>query len=48
MSAFYIDFFGPLHWLSKCQSITANSSAEVEIYATNECMKFLLELVQIF
>jgi hypothetical protein len=25
----------------------AGSSAEAEIYATNECVKFLLELVQI-
>ncbi len=48
MSAFYIDLFGPLHWLSKRQSITACSSAEAEIYATNECVKFLLELAQIF
>jgi hypothetical protein len=48
MSAFYIDLLGPLHWLSKQQTITAGSSAEAEIYATNECVKFLLELVQIF
>jgi len=47
MSAYYIDFFGPLHWLSKRQSITAGSSAEAEIYATDECVKFLLELVQL-
>jgi hypothetical protein len=47
MSAFYIDLLGPLHWLSKRQSVTAGSSAEAEIYATNECIKFLLELVQI-
>jgi hypothetical protein len=47
MSAFYIDLFGPLHWMSKRQSVTAGSSAEAEIYATNECVKFLLELVQI-
>jgi hypothetical protein len=47
MSAFYIDLLGPLHWLSKRQSITAGSSAEAEIYATDECVKFLLELVQI-
>jgi hypothetical protein len=48
MSAFYIDLLGPLHWLSKRQSVTAGSSAEAEIYATNECVKFLLELAQIF
>jgi len=27
--------------------VTAGSSAEAEIYATNECVKFLLELVQL-
>jgi hypothetical protein len=48
MSAFYIDFLGPLHWLSKRQKVTAASSAEAEIYATDECVKFLLELVQLF
>jgi hypothetical protein len=48
MSAFYIDLLGPLHWLSKRQTVTAGSSAEAEIYATNECVKFLLELTQIF
>jgi hypothetical protein len=47
MSAFYVDLFGPLNWLSKRQSITAGSSAEVEIYATDECVKFLLELSQL-
>jgi hypothetical protein len=47
MSAFYIDLLGPLHWMSKHQSVTAASSAEAEIYATDECVKFLLELVQI-
>ena len=40
MSA-YIDLFGPLHWFSKHQSVTAGSSAEAEIYATDECVKFL-------
>ncbi len=38
---------GPLHWLSKRQNVTAGSSAEAEIYATDECIKFLLELSQI-
>jgi hypothetical protein len=47
MSAFYIDLLGPLHWISERQKVTAASSAEAEIYATNECVKFLLELVQI-
>ncbi len=47
MSAFYIDLLGPIHWLSKRQTVTAGSSAEAEIYATDECIKFLLELVQL-
>jgi hypothetical protein len=47
MSVFYIDLFGPIHWLSKQQKVTAASSAEAEIYATDECVKFLLELVQL-
>jgi len=47
MSAFYIDLFGPLHLMSKHQSVTAGSSVEAEIYATDECVKFLLEFVQI-
>jgi hypothetical protein len=47
MSAYYIDLYGPLHWLSKRQGITACSSAEAEIYATNKCVKFLLELSQL-
>ena len=47
MSAYYIDLFGPLHWLSKRQTVTAGSSAEAEIYATDECVKFLLELEQL-
>jgi hypothetical protein len=46
MSAFYVDLLGPLHWLSKRQTVTAGSSAEAEIYATDECVKFLLELDQ--
>lgn len=48
MSAFYINLLGPLDWMSKCQTVMAGSSAEAEIYATNECVKFLLELVQLF
>jgi hypothetical protein len=38
MSAYYIDLFGPLHWLSKRQSVTAGSSAKAEIYTTDECV----------
>jgi hypothetical protein len=48
MSAFYVDLLGLIHWMSKRQAVTAGSSAEAEIYATNECAKFLSELVQIF
>jgi len=47
VSGFYIDLFGPLHWMSKRQTVTATSSAESEVYATNECVKFLLELTQL-
>jgi hypothetical protein len=47
MLAFYIDLLGPIHWLSKRQTVTAGSSAEAEIYATDEFVKFLLELSQI-
>jgi hypothetical protein len=47
MSAYVIDLLGPLHWMSKRQSVTAGSSAEAKIYATNECVKFLLELSQL-
>jgi len=50
MSAFFTDLLGPLHWISKRQGVTAGSSTEAleaEIYATDECVKFLLELFQI-
>jgi hypothetical protein len=47
MSAFYIDLLGPLHWMSKHQKVTAASLAEAEIYAMDECVKFLLELSQL-
>jgi hypothetical protein len=33
--------------MSKRQSVTAGSSVEAEIFVMNECVKFLLELVQI-
>ena len=35
MSAFFIYILGQVHWLSKQQSVTASSSAEAEIYATD-------------
>ena len=48
MSGFVIFFNGPLHWNSKRQRITARSSAEAEIYATDECVKQLLHLKHMF
>jgi hypothetical protein len=47
VSGFLIWLGGPLHWVSKRQTITARSSAESEIYATDECTKCLLHLAQI-
>jgi hypothetical protein len=47
MLAFYIDLLGPVHWMSKRQKAMAASSAEAEIYATDECCKSLLDLAQI-
>jgi hypothetical protein len=47
MSAFYVDLLGPIHWLSKRQTVTAGSSEEAKMYATDEYIKFLLELSQI-
>jgi hypothetical protein len=44
MSGFIIFHNGPLHWSSKRQKVTARSSAEAEIYATDECVKELLRL----
>jgi hypothetical protein len=47
VSGFLIWLGGPLHWISKQQSITAQTSTESEIYATDECTKCLLHLAQI-
>ncbi len=44
LSGFIIWNHGPVHWVSKRQTITARSTAEAEIYATDECTKFLLHL----
>jgi hypothetical protein len=44
ISGYLIWLGGPLHWVSKRQSITARSSAEAEIYATDECVKQLQHL----
>ena len=38
---------GPIHWISKRQTITARSTAEAEIYATDECTTFLIHLYNI-
>ena len=47
ISGHILTLHGPLHWSSKRQSITARSSAESEIYATDECCKDILYLSQI-
>jgi hypothetical protein len=39
---------GPLHWSSRRQCITAQSSAEAEIYATNTAANTLQEISHIF
>ena len=39
MSGYLMWLNGPLHWVSKRQTYTARSSAEAEIYATDECAK---------
>jgi deoxyuridine 5'-triphosphate nucleotidohydrolase len=44
ISGYLIWLGGPVHWISKRQSITARSSAEAEIYATDECTKQLIHL----
>jgi hypothetical protein len=44
ISGYLIWLGGPVHWSSKRQSITARSSAEAEIYATDECTKQLIHL----
>ena len=48
ISGFIIFMGGPLHWVSKRQSITARSSAEAEIYAVDECVKALQHIRHIF
>lgn len=44
MSGYIIWLGGPVHCVSKCQSIMARSSAEAEIYATDKCVKQLIQL----
>ena len=48
LSGYLIWLGGPLHWSAKRQAITARSSAESEIYATDECVKQLQHLHHIF
>jgi deoxyuridine 5'-triphosphate nucleotidohydrolase len=48
ISGYIIMFNGPLIWSSKRQKVTARSSAEAEIYATDECVKELLRLKNMF
>ena len=48
MSGHIIFLYGPLHWQSKRQTITARSSAEAEIYATDECVRELTYLRKIY
>ena len=44
LSGYILWMNGPIHWVSKRQTITARSTAEAEIYATDECTKFILHL----
>ena len=48
MSGHMIFLYGPLHWQSKRQTVTARSSAEAEIYATDECVRELIYLRKIY
>ena len=41
LSGYLLWLGGPLHWSSKRQTITARSSAEADIYATDECYKVI-------
>ena len=47
MSGYMTWCHGPLMWTSKRQTYTARSSAEAEIYATDECTKNILHLLHI-
>jgi len=44
ISGHVITLHGPIHWSSKRQKITARSSCEAEIYATDECLKDILHI----
>ena len=47
LSGFIIWLGGPLHWVSKRQAATARRSAEAEIIATDECLKWLQHISHI-
>ena len=47
LSGYILFHHGPIHWSSRRQTITARSSSESEIYATDECLKYLLYLKNI-
>ena len=47
MSGFITWINGPVMWMSKRQTFTARSSAEAEIYATDECTKNILHIMNI-
>eukprot|EP00957_Ditylum_brightwellii_P208746 15358763-Ditylum_brightwellii.AAC.1 len=44
ISGFVLWFNGPIHWVFKQQTITARSSAEAKVYATDKCVKMLLHI----
>lgn len=48
MSVHIIHLYGPLRWQSKRQTITVRSSAEAEIYATEECVRELTYIRKVF
>ena len=47
ISGYLTVLHGPLHWSAKRQQITARSTAEAKIYATDECVKHILHLSNI-
>ena len=47
ISGYLINLMGPLHWSANRQHITARSTAEADIYATDECVKSILQLSHI-
>ena len=44
MSGHIVFLYGPIQWQSKRQTVTARSSVEAEIYATDECVRELIYL----